>query len=58
MKKSSKQEWWYLVEIAVPFGNSTKNFHKYELKDGKYIISVYLPIKDFPDKPDRITVVV
>lgn len=45
-----------MVEIEVPLSGSTKNFHKYELKDGKYIISIYLPIKDFPAKPDKITV--
>lgn len=47
-----------MVEIDVPSTASTKNFHKYVLNNGKYIVSVYLAKLEFPTAPKSVKVMV
>jgi len=45
-----------MVDILIPFLKETKNFWRYQLDNGIYIISIYLPKKEYPVKENKVKV--
>jgi hypothetical protein len=45
-----------MTEIKIPYVRDTKNYWVSELKNGIYIITVYLPKSEYETNPKNITV--
>jgi len=45
-------------EIVVPLYAETKNYFRFQLKDGSMILNLYLPKNEFEGRPENIKIII